>query len=559
MENVKPEPGEVTAVLPRPRRRSLGFWPLAILLLVLAAALRFDALDSGLPHLRTRPDEDPVIQRTAGPARGEFDIDWTIYPSAYIYLCWIWGELGLRVGQAVGQLPPGDYLTTLHEAPERIFLIDRSLSALAGTTAVLLAMLLARRAFGDAAGLAAGLLVATCFLHARDSHAVKTDVLLSFWILVTLLALRPLACVATLRRGVVAGLAVGATMATKYPGILLLASVWAAGVMGSARRGWRRLVPTPVIAAGLVAGLFFLATSPFMLFNRESLDTILRLAAIVFPQALGGLMPASEEGSRGALTILPEAPGLRTLVYHARFSLWYGAGPAATLLAPLAVGWALWTAKPLARLAAITFLTWFTAASLSPHLYARYLTPVMPVLLLLEAGLLAVACRRFAGSRSGLALVLLTTLVAAQPLASTLAFNRLAARTDTRVLATRWMAENLPQGARMVVLGTRTWNWGVPELPPNVVWVNAKPELDEIVRRRVGYVLMHEHELFSSTVQLERREALLPRLRLLAEFDPYKKGRSDAVFEGSDAYYIPFHGFGAMERPGPRIRVYALE
>ena len=107
--------------------------------------------------------------------------------------------------------------------------------------------------------------------------------------------------------------------------------------------------------------------------------------------------------------------------------------------------------------------------------------------------------------------------------------------------------------------GTVLWNWGVPELPPGIRWVNTGPEVQALEQARVGYLLTHDHELFSSTVDPTVFAALEPRLRLLVDFDPRKPGRTDAVFEGSDAYYIPFHGFDAVTRPGPRIRIYAFE
>ena len=49
---------------------------------------------------------------------------------------------------------------------------------------------------------------------------------------------------------------------------------------------------------------------------------------------------------------------------------------------------------------------------------------------------------------------------------------------------------------------------------------------------------------------------LSARLELVAEFDPRSSSDSFAVFEATDAYYIPVHGFDAVSRPGPRVRVY---
>jgi len=53
-------------------------------------------------------------------------------------------------------------------------------------------------------------------------------------------------------------------------------------------------------------------------------------------------------------------------------------------------------------------------------------------------------------------------------------------------------------------------------------------------------------------------EGLADHVRLLKDFNPFVGDGAGAVFEPADAYYIPFHGFGAVERPGPRVRIYAL-
>ena len=42
----------------------------------------------------TRPDEEMILVETRSPAEGRFDLQYGIYPSAYIFLSWGWGELG---------------------------------------------------------------------------------------------------------------------------------------------------------------------------------------------------------------------------------------------------------------------------------------------------------------------------------------------------------------------------------------------------------------------------------------------------------------------------------
>jgi len=531
----------------------------AVAILVLAALLRFWALDSGLPNIRTRPDETEVIQSTVGPARGDFDVDWIVYPSAYIYACWIWGEVGLRAGQVLGAVPAGDYAQVLRSSPAQIYLIQRLFSAVAGVAAVWLLMILARRSLGRAPALVSGLLLATCFLHVRDSHAAKPDALLSLAVLVALLSMLPLARRANLRSGVLAGIGVGLAMAAKYPGVVLLVPVYAAAVMGSEAKGWRRWLPVPAVAAGVAAAFFFVATSPYLVLNRESIAGLSRAFGFVFPNLVGveqvetpAVFDAPEPSEYGS----PEWWG--SLLYHARFSLWYGMGMLPTLLAPLAVAWGFASRRAACVLAASFAVVYYLVVGVSPAMMARYMTPLIPVLFLLEAGMLCDAARRYAGNRVFMVLALSTLVLVAEPLASAVAHNRIAARTDTRVLATRWLGEHLAPGTRLGVHGARFWAWGRPMAPPGVKIVQADQGAAALEEAGVRYVTTHDHELFWSTLDPDLIESLSPRLRLLAEFVPFGE-ESRPIFETSDAFYIPFSAFSGVQRPGPEVRIYAFE
>jgi hypothetical protein len=237
----------------------------------------------------------------------------------------------------------------------------------------------------------------------------------------------------------------------------------------------------------------------------------------------------------------------------------YGAGLLSALLAPAAVIWGFANGRPLAVLTAATAVLYYLVMSASPVGMARYMTPLMPWLALLEAGMLGALAARIRDRRlAAVALTLGTLALAAEPLISAVAHNRVIDHTDTRVLATRWMAENLPRGAKVLVLGNRVWFWGQPQFPPGVRLAAVKPDMESLQQAGVGYVLTHEHMLFSSRVDPVVMERLDPHLRLLADFDPFAPGGDDVIFEARDAYYVPFHGFAGVTRPGPRVRIYAL-
>jgi 4-amino-4-deoxy-L-arabinose transferase-like glycosyltransferase len=526
-------------------------------LVLLAAVLRFWALDAGLPHLLTRPDEEVVLARTMLPARGELDLRWQTYPHAYVYLAWLWGEAGLRAGQLAGVLPAGSYGDVMRAAPDRLLLVQRTLSAAAGTAAVPLLVAVARPALGPGAALAAGLLLAVNLLHVRDSHAFKPDALLALAMLAGVAAMVPLARRATGVRAAGAGLAVGLAVAVKYPAVVLLPVAYVAACLGSAARGWRRLVSVPGLVAGAVAAAVFAATSPYLVTSPEALASIAGLVGALFPHAASAVAPPP----------LPDVPGYPDyatqpwwfgLVHHWTFSLRYGCGLPGALAAPPALVWALAGRQPLLPLAALTALLSYAAAGLSPVAHTRYMTPIVPLLALVEAGAAAALVRRLLPRHAGAGLALATLVLAAPPLAASVAYDRIAAREDTRVQAARWMAEHLPAGATVEILGSQVWFWGEPQLPAGARQVRVAPDPAALAAAGVGWVVTHDHALFSSHLDPDVMRALAPHLRLLADFDPFVDGGTGAVFDPPDAYYVPIHGFSAVRRPGPHVRVYAF-
>ncbi len=555
-----------------PAMRVRPFGVAAGLVLLLAATLRFGALDAGLPNPRTRPDEMPVVQQLARVDRGE-PITMLIYPNAFVYATWAWTKVGLALAPVFGPDTTGGLQKTLLTRPERIYLIGRAASATAGTLAVLLVLILAGRAFGRETALAAAALVATCFLHARDSHALKPDALLSLAVLASLGASAALAARVSPARVAGAGVAFGLAMATKYTGLLMAVPLWVAGCLSSPANGFRRAAPISAVAAGVIGAVVFALTSPQLVFEGPLLDLARSVGSIVLPDLISADAGGSLVGGGSEVPAIYAAPpGVELadyrdrawyhgLVFHTTFSMWYGMGAIATLLAPFALVWGFRQRQPLALLAAVTCAVQLVVMGLTPAVTARYLTQVLPVLLLLEAGLIADLARRFVPSRSGLVLFAATGVIAAQPLYAIVAHNQIASQTDTRVLAARWLEDNAPSGTRIAFAGSVLMPYGQPTPPPTVQVVAHG--LDPAVLDSAGAQLLvaHDHSLYFSSLDPEAMRALAPRLRRLALFDP-REGADlslSPVFEETDAYYIPVHGFGGVSRPGPRVEIFALE
>jgi 4-amino-4-deoxy-L-arabinose transferase-like glycosyltransferase len=525
-------------------------------LVALAAWLRFTSLGHGLPLLRGRPDELEVIDATKTFPAWDFNPRFFVYPNFYFYLVFAWIELVLLARRVV-EATPGYAGMLVADVPSLI-LYGRAFTAAVGTASVLGVYAVARRADGVATGLVAAALLAANFLHVRDSHALKPDILLGMCMLATLWLLSRWAERPDRHRAIVAGLAVGLTMGIKYNGIFLLIPAYLEDVRASTRRGWRRLLPSgSLVQIVAVAAVTVLLVCPYLWLDLgRTTFTSWFLAVTVFSTRPGAGLPAGA----GWLDVPVHFVRTRAFGYHLAVSLWHGFGAVATLATPVALVAALRRrVPPFFRMSAVFAVVYWLIVSTAPVHLVRYFTALVPVLTVLLAALVVRLAATARGPLARTAIALgATAALAAQPIASGVAHDRIAARTDTRVLAAEWMRTHLPPNAVVVVLGATLFTYADPELPPGVKRAPAGLPLDAYAREGVTHVVTHEHRIPFSHVDPRDMERLAPRLRLLAEFDPFTAGPAGG-FEIEDAFYIPFYDFAGVERPGPLVRVYAYE
>ncbi len=534
----------------------------AVVVVATAAVLRLWALDFGLPHLMTRPDEEVILVQTRSPATGTFDLAYGIYPSAYIFLSWGAGELGHATARLVGLHPPIDYAGAIDTMPWRVLLLLRLLSALAGITTVALLIRITRREIGSCAALIAGTLLAVSLIHVRDSHAAKPDVLMSLGVVAALGTMAPLGRGAARGRAVATGIVIGLAMGMKYPAVLLLVPAWVLCMVGSPRSGWRRLVPLPGFIVVAAAAVAFLITSPDLLLNPETRRKVLSIVVLVFPRAFPDV--ESPAASIPALLSSPDGfqhsqSALDGWRYYYGFALRYGMGLTAMALVPPALAWGFLARRPLALASALFATLSFLLFGLSPALLSRYLTPLVPAFAILLAGAVTALIRRSGWRHPALLLALITIALAAEPLWRSFEHDRLLGQTDTRVLATEWLRAHLPPQQRVAMAGTVFWGWGEPALPPGHAVVRGPLDPAALDDAGVGWIVAHDHSLFSSRLDPASLERLDGRLVLRAAFDPFRGARDHAVYDAQDAYYAPLGGFAAVERPGPSVRIYQFK
>src|SRR5256885_2111422 len=274
------------------------------------------------------------------------------------------------------------------------YLTARIVGIALGLGAIAASWWLGRCAYG--AGLVPAAIVAVCTIHVAYSRAAVTDVPLTLGVAVAL---------ALMVKGRIelAGIAVGLATGFKYPGVFLIVPLVVA-----AWGRWARLASG--IALAVVA---FLASSPFVLVHRhqawEQARHVQRLA---------------RDGWLGF-----EHDHAAPIAFVDR--LWHGLGPV-LLICALGLVVALVRRTRTDLILAVFVVVYFVdLLTLRAH-FDRYVLPLVPPL-----GALA-------GRFRSLAPVALLLLVV--PLTWSIRDDKRLTRTDTRVLAHRWVEQNIRSG-----------------------------------------------------------------------------------------------------------------
>ncbi|PYN81346.1 MAG: hypothetical protein DMD97_02350 [Candidatus Rokuibacteriota bacterium] len=536
-------------------------WTAAAAIMLVALALR--AYPLHVPYIH--PDQEWVPRMAL---RSILDRSWKPgsalwpagpYPSGYLYTLRVAYLTVYGAGKVIGWYQDrSDLVAAFVVYPFRFLLAGRLFSCVLGIATVGLTMGLAQTLFGPRAGLVAGALLAPGLLHVRESHYGSLDVPATAFAVATLWAAerarREGSLLALGTAGALAGCAAGYRLQI---GVVALA-LPAAEVLSASRRP-----PLRVACRLAVASLIALAT-----FGLLSPYTLLE-----FPSAGAALHDALRSNYAFA-----GPPSL-----HLVELLRCGAGTVVCVLTVIGLVAGL-SATPKATLTLLAGLAPYALAlAFSGRLLARYTVPLFPAIATLAACGVEALARRAPRRARGLALGALVAVAASGPLARSIALDRLLAREDTRLAASRWIVSHIPSGETILIVFPG-W-FSMPSLPSDEetrrLW---GPEVAARVaaRRSVSYhlrsygldggeldpnrpparwIVTAEHPglpVFGTVP--DRLTAFLhawatPVARFRA-FDPERI--TGSLFDPTDANYLPLRGFRPIERPGPSITVWRV-
>jgi 4-amino-4-deoxy-L-arabinose transferase-like glycosyltransferase len=520
-----------------------------ILCLWLAFLLRVWGLGFGLPF-EFHPDENQYVDAAlTWHTSGQWQLS-LINPPLFTYV--LTAAYGLWLA-----------LSPYAASPEWVssaYFYARFWSAGFGLLTVPLVYALGRRLYHRQAGLLAMLLMAGLFLPAREAHFAVNDTLAAFLttlaIYFSLLLWRARHWQIYLKTGLVVGLATSAKLTGGLVTLALLAAHLLAPPSTSSSRFWLRLKPHRyLLLAGLAALLVFMLVSGHILWRLPE-----------FAETIGEHLHFGAEGYKG----LRMAPASGWQFYLE--VLGWGIGWLLLLVVLVALGFALWQRRSATIMLIIFSLALFVYMGSQKILFARFILPAIPPLLIVAVGELAQFGRRWSGLSWGQAIwaVIIITLLA-QPLANLVWFDHLLTLPDTRELATAWFMVQFPEDTVVAregysILPTMLFlphHW-----PYKMLYLDergpTRNNLDHYVSYKTQVITLsnftYGRARAGQAEEMARQQQLAyleEKATLIKEFNPYRPPAELAWFY-MDQLYGPAGEVWQRLGPGPLIKIYRL-
>ncbi len=503
------------------------FTLLLLFILLLSLGLRAWGSGFGLPaYTRYHPDEHALVERAAAILwTGDWNLHRFNYPASYAYL-----QTGAYALYFLYGVTQGLWERVPEFVVPNYYQVGRLLTASFGTLTVLVIHLAGRQLRGKRAGLLAAALLGGNYLHVIHSHYATFDVMVGFWVSLTILFSDLVRTRREAKWYVLAGLCAGLAGATKYNGAVVVVMPLVAHILAAPAGEWgwadRRLLLT---VGGFLLGFF--AGNPFAL---GSLPAFLNgLATVLHHYA--NAQPGFE--GTGNWRWYPK------VFLTSADALWIVAGA----LGLVGLLWREWKKGVLLLVFPIIY---YLMISRFVVRFERNMVPLLPFLALgggwlLDTGSDWLAARfgrdgRLSHVLAGLGAVVLLTL----PLGASVSFDKALSQTDHREIAGQWIEENIEQGSKIAIehysIPFRYGQYQVEDVirisDHDLAWYQQEGYDVLVISDGIWELLRRQPELYAEKVAVY--DELVAHSARLAEFAPEPPGIVVAGYPTVEIYHF---------------------
>lgn len=574
-------------------KKSVSRYIILTLILLAGFILRVWGINFGLPLKYARPDEDQIVEAFLYLFTGDYNPHFYYYPHLFLYLNHFICQIIFYAGKLSGEYESvGDFVKNFIISPSLFFLTARFISAIVGAFTIWLTYITARRFYGQGSALFSSALLSCAYLHVRDSHFGTTDICLTAAIVAVAFFSGN---IITEGKGYTSSaIAGGIAAGFKYNGALSAIFIFSAHIIHCIKKGKGIkgiFLDFRIYLSGLLMTTIFLATSPGLIADfYEFLDRMIFMAIWI-------------RGGAGVNDVNFNIGWM----YYLKTSLVSGIGIPFLLLSLAGIIYTLLKHREKDILILSFPLIYYFGIGNGYGVFSRYMIPVIPFLSIYAGRLLSEisisnGILKIKGRWLSIAIFLLALL---PTLSNSIRFDILSGKTDTRVQARQWIEANIPAGSSIFLYGGYKYNLPYLErgkesidremkglqraalsnnknrfnlyllaynymLSKDIAPVEKSYEYimgkrfseDDIEKYGTQYFVTGEGFLDFYSGHTENAAPIIEkRFHLIKTFSPLAKSLEKpekAVFDILDAFYLPLSGFEEFERPGPVIRIYAI-
>ncbi len=390
-------------------------------ILALAMAFRLWGIAYGLPHIYHQ-DEPIIVNHALALGVNGLNPEFFIIPPFIIYLLFASFAFFYLICHLIGlAASPHAFGLSFISDPTQLYLIGRvCIGVVFGVATVYLSIFIGSRYFSKRIGVLAGLFLSICFVHVQMSHYIYADVPLSFACML-ILALTFYALEKdSLFTYISLGCALGWATSVKYTALYLAPSLLIIFLLLHRKELLSLRTVQKVLSAALASAVTFALFVPFVILDFSNLVNQLhkQSGAEVFVGWFHHMNYSIKEGM-----------GLFFMIYAA---------------IGLIVSWKKYSTKVFVLITICVFY-YLVNVFFSQH-FARYMLPVIPMLILLAAIGADWSCSQ--NKKVGIAALVLALSFSTLP---ALRSNMLFARLDSRDIAREWIWNNIPVNSRIAL------------------------------------------------------------------------------------------------------------
>lgn len=404
--------------------------------ILLAAVLRIWGIDSGLPYVPIHIDEVTLVYTALSlvPQKG---VLWFIGAGFFIpdYLFLLYSTYFV-LGKIIGIFTtPESFLIAYLNDPSMLILLGRSVTVFWGVATVCAVYQIGKRWFSVRIGLLAAWFLSAAFLHVKESHYVKGDVLGGLVAVLIFHIACKVAKRGKLRDYSAGGIFAGIAFGVKYFPVLAAIMLFAAHFLNngfSFRRGRLKIFFLVIIAIFVI----FLQAPLTFIFRRDAFGEFL----------MWGQFVSSSPTFAGSVALTFISNHLRG-----------GLGAPMMVAAVWGIALAIFNFKKFQYLLLLVFIIFFLG---SAEFWARYNIPryaivIVPFFVLFAAVGVDFVVRFLPFSKLGkFATITLAIVIMMPTFVRSMKFDSYMNSPDTRALAKSWVEQNVADGAKIVNVGS---------------------------------------------------------------------------------------------------------